>query len=101
MFILKFSPVRKLSKDIPGGSLVGLLPSAVTVMEGSKVLSIAQYWAIACAASCTVKAFGLPGAVVPVSTAVSNRLQEIVQLGSSSDGRDSPKMSLTTSDFLY
>lgn len=70
-------------------------------MEGSKVLSVAQYWAIACAASCTVNAFGLLGAVVPVSTAVSNRLQEMIQLGSSSDGRDSPQISLTTSGFLY
>ena len=71
----------KLSKDIPGGSLVGLLPSAVTVTEGFKVLSSAQYSAIAFVASCSVNDFGELGAVEPVPISVSNPLQEIMHLG--------------------
>ena len=79
---------------------MGLLPSAVTVTEGSKVLSSAQYSAIAFVASCNVNDFGELGAVEPVPTFVSNLLHEIMHL-EPSDDRDPSQMSLTTSNLFY
>jgi len=76
MPILKFCEATKLSKEVPAGAIVGLAGALFEVVEGcwpagSKMLSIAQKWAIACAASSVVNPFGELGAVVPAKSQMS------------------------------